>query len=351
MLGSCVSPFELQVTGMLEAVTGIPGRLMQVLLRPESDYSLASLGAALLIATLFLIWRRGKASRPVRLAVIGRALFPRRMLASASVRADAKYFVLNVLFLGSLLSWAIVSSIIVSAGVNGALVDLFGAQKPTTLHPLLVTAIVTVMLFLAFEFAYWFEHWLSHAVPVLWEFHKVHHSAEILTPLTNARIHPVNALIYLNLVGLSVGTMRGLLDYLFGMPVQPFTLAHTNVLFVLFTYLTTHLQHSHVWIAFTGVLGRLILSPAHHQIHHSTDPRHFNKNFGSSLAIFDWMAGTLYVPSAEREKLNFGVDDLNTNHNTLVGGLAGPFLAVWALGLRALRRGRRPSQPRPIAAE
>jgi hypothetical protein len=36
--------------------------------------------------------------------------------------------------------------------------------------------------------------------------------------------------------------------------------------------------------------------PAHHHVHHSANPKHFNKNFGSCLALWDWMFGTLYVP-------------------------------------------------------
>ena len=42
--------------------------------------------------------------------------------------------------------------------------------------------VITAMLFLSYELGYWFNHWLSHKVPVLWEFHKVHHSATVLTP-------------------------------------------------------------------------------------------------------------------------------------------------------------------------
>ena len=54
-----------------------------------------------------------------------------------------------------------------------------------------------------------------------------------------------------------------------------------------------HLQHSHMWIAFRGMLGRIFVSPAHHQVHHSDNPKHFDKNFGSCLALWDWMFGTL----------------------------------------------------------
>jgi sterol desaturase/sphingolipid hydroxylase (fatty acid hydroxylase superfamily) len=54
------------------------------------------------------------------------------------------------------------------------------------------------------------------------------------------------------------------------------------------------------------VLGRIVVSPAHHQVHHSANPKHFNKNFGSCLALWDWMFGTPYMPEKTREPLTFG---------------------------------------------
>ena len=97
-----------------------------------------------------------------------------------------------------------------------------------------------------------------------------------------------------------------------------------------FDFVTVHLQHSHVWIATTGLLGRVILSPAHHQIHHSDNPIHFDKNFGSCLSVWDWLFGTLHMPERERERLNFGVETRARDHHTAIGSLVMPF--VQALG-------------------
>jgi sterol desaturase/sphingolipid hydroxylase (fatty acid hydroxylase superfamily) len=79
-----------------------------------------------------------------------------------------------------------------------------------------------------------------------------------------------------------------------------------------------------MWIAFRGVLGRIFVSPAYHQVHHSSNPKHFNKNFGSCLALWDWMFGTLYVPEKEREPLTFGFPD-QPNAHTVKGELVDPF--------------------------
>ena len=70
----------------------------------------------------------------------------------------------------------------------------------------------------------------------------------------------------------------------------------------------------------------MIMSPAHHQIHHSTNPVHFDKNFGAHLAVMDWLAGTLHVPSKEPEKLTFGVEPDGTDPHSVTGTLIAPLV-------------------------
>ena len=72
-------------------------------------------------------------------------------------------------------------------------------------------------------------------------------------------------------------------------------------------------------------VGRIFISPAHHEVHHSGDPKHFNKNFGSCLALWDWMFGTLYVPAKEREKLTFGFPD-HADAHTFKGEVVAPLV-------------------------
>ncbi|HEU4651196.1 MAG TPA: sterol desaturase family protein, partial [Croceibacterium sp.] len=83
----------------------------------------------------------------------------------------------------------------------------------------------------------------------------------------------------------------------------------TNLLIMVLAVGLTNLQHSHLWVGFGGRWGKWIIGPAHHQIHHSTDPAHFNRNLGSVLTVFDRLFGTFYMPAERREPLRFGVDD------------------------------------------
>jgi len=301
------------------------GQLEKLLFSLGSHFSLTSLTAALLISAIWFAAMRMKRGRRVRAKTIWRALFPRRIVTSRSNQADIGYLFFNVFVFGVVFGWAVLSYQFVSNGIIAGLNATLGPVAPSTLPAWLTRSIITLMLFLAYELGYYFNHWLSHKVPVLWEFHKVHHTAEVLTPLTNFRVHPVYTWIFANILALSAAIANGLGNYMFGDSAYQYALADTNIILVLFIHAYVHLQHSHMWISFRGVMGRIFVSPAHHQVHHSADPRHFNKNFGSCLALWDWMFGTLYVPEAEREVLRFGFEGHPDAH-TVKGELVNPLI-------------------------
>lgn len=301
------------------------GQLEKLLFSLGSHFSLTSLGAALLFAALYFAWRRVRRGRRLRARTIWRALFPKRIVMAKSNQADIGYLFFNVFVFGLVFGWAVLTYQFISNGIIAGLVTLAGPVHPSSLPPWASRSIITVMLFLAYELGYWFNHWLSHKVPLLWEFHKVHHSAEVLTPLTNFRVHPVYTWIFANTLALSAAIANGLGNYMFGDTAYQYALSDTNIILVLFIHVYVHLQHSHVWISFRGLAGRIFVSPAHHQVHHSGDPKHFNKNFGSCLALWDWMFGTLYVPGKQREAISFGFADRRDAH-TVKGELLNPLL-------------------------
>jgi len=316
------------------------GQVNKLLFSLGSHFSLTSLGAALVISALYFARQRHRRGRKIRPRTILRALFPKRILQSRSNQADIGYLFFNVFVFGVVFGWTILSYQFISNGIIAALVAIFGPTTPSTLSPVFTRSVVTAMLFLAYELGYWFNHWLSHKVPLLWEFHKVHHSAEVLTPLTNFRVHPVYTFIFANILAFSAAVANGFGNFLFGDTAYQYAFSDTNIILVLFIHTYVHLQHSHMWISFRGVLGRVLVSPAHHQVHHSADPKHFNKNFGSCLALWDWMFGTLYVPEKEREKLSFGFAD-NPDAHTVKGELVAPLIDAaahikqWVPGRRA----------------
>jgi sterol desaturase/sphingolipid hydroxylase (fatty acid hydroxylase superfamily) len=322
-------------------LSGLGPKLGQTLgdlfLRPGSSISLASLACAFAIATAYVALKRYRRGRSTSPRLVLRALLPRRFLASASGRADIGFFAFNTFAAGVLFGWAIVSTHAVSVFVHDGLTRLIGDSRPPPTSPWVASLEMTVVLFLAYELGYWVDHYLKHRIPALWEFHRVHHTAEHLSPLTNFRVHPVDSILFLNSLALFIGAAHGAMTWGMGAPAQAVLLSGTNVLTLAFLFLLVHLQHSHIWIATRGVLGRLIQSPAHHQLHHSTNPAHFNTNFGGSLALFDWLFGTLLIPTAVPQRLTFGVEAAGERPHSMEGVVVTPFLRLGAMGRARLR--------------
>jgi sterol desaturase/sphingolipid hydroxylase (fatty acid hydroxylase superfamily) len=304
-----------------------------------SMFSLSSLACALGIAIALIAWRLRSRRRRIRLRVILRALFPRRITFHASTGVDVSYLIFNTFIFGAMFSWALFSFRAISNGTINVLTSAFGTPVATTLPEFSTRAALTVVLFLAYEICYWLHHYLCHRVPFLWEFHKVHHSANVLTPITVFRVHPVDTWLFANMMSVVVGAANGVANYAVGITVYQYMLTDTNLILVVFIHVYIHFQHSHLWIAFRGLAGRILLSPAHHQVHHSANPAHFNKNLGSCLAVWDWMFGTLHVPAKAPERLNFGVEAGGRDIQTITEA----YLASFPRAAQSMRGSPRPA--------
>ncbi len=169
-----------------------------------------------------------------------------------------------------------------------------------------IVTLYTVTLFVVKDFSSYWVHWLFHKVPFLWRFHKVHHSARVLNPITQYRIHPIE-LVANNLKGLVVfGVVTGIFDFLSNGKFSIYTIFGVNVLGFLFLTLGANLRHSHVKLKYPSWLENYLISPVQHQIHHSDDPQHFDRNFGSVLAIWDRLFGSL-IKSKGIQRIRFGL--------------------------------------------
>ncbi|MCC6709977.1 MAG: sterol desaturase family protein [Gammaproteobacteria bacterium] len=196
------------------------------------------------------------------------------------------------------------------------------------------------------DFVTFLTHLAHHRVPLLWEFHKVHHSAEVLTPLTVFRKHPLYNVCEHGMNIALIGPLQGLIALGFVGHAPPVTLFGANIVFALFHLAGANLRHSHVWWSFGPLVSHVFSSPAQHQIHHSKAPAHADKNFGEVFALWDWLCGTLYVPGREPEALQFG----------LAGEGAREHRSLWRLYIQpfincaALLRPARVVAPTPMAA-
>lgn len=312
-------------------------RVSSELFSAGSIFSVYSLASSFAIGFCALALRRRKRRGRANLRALARALFRVKILLRESVFADMELFVLSVVLTPVLMGGLVVSINAVAIAVRAMLTGAFGPTASVECCDLAIKVLSTLVLFLAYEIGYWVDHYLKHRVPFLWELHKLHHTADVLTPLTNFRNHPIDSLVFGYNLAFFIGAATGVLDWLFNHRTEFFSVDGKNILFLVFLWTIGHLQHSQMWIPFRGVWGRIFLSPAHHQIHHSTDPKHFNRNLGSVLAVWDWMFGTLEIPSEENPRIVYGASDAGPAPHSLAGMLARPAVmaarALWrALG-------------------
>jgi creatinine amidohydrolase/Fe(II)-dependent formamide hydrolase-like protein len=170
---------------------------------------------------------------------------------------------------------------------------------------------------------------------LLWEFHKVHHSAQVLTPVTAYRMHPVDDLLSMSMAGLLAGGAQGVFNFLQPDNPGPVMVLGLNALLFGFYLAGYNLRHSHIWLSYGPVLGRIFISPAQHQIHHSKAPRHLDKNFGFIFAFWDGCFGSLYLPRG-KENIDIGLTNREDEEYSSIRRLYFlPFVKATSNGVRA----------------
>lgn len=169
--------------------------------------------------------------------------------------------------------------------------------------PIAITVAFTIVAFFFDDFMRFVVHWLMHRVPILWHFHRLHHTATTLTPFTVHRTHPVESFINSSRAVLSLGLVSGVFVWLFGHGLQVWDILGVNALGFVMTLAGSNLRHSHIPLHF-GVAESLLISPAQHQLHHSVD--HTHPNLGSFLSWWDRLCGS-WMAGSEARDLRFGL--------------------------------------------
>ena len=140
--------------------------------------------------------------------------------------------------------------------------------------PLQVLGIVFIT-----DFAQYWVHRASHQLPLLWRFHKVHHSAEVMDWLAGSRLHFIDILLTRSLV-------------LIPMVVLGFSQEAINIYLPLLA-LQSVFNHCNVNYPL-GFLRKWVVIPQFHHWHHTRDAALIDKNFSVSLPLFDLLFGTYY---------------------------------------------------------
>jgi sterol desaturase/sphingolipid hydroxylase (fatty acid hydroxylase superfamily) len=307
---------------------------LSLISQPYSLFFLPTYAVAAVFGVLLLMIVK---RRIFNRASIVALLWPARLMEHPSTKLDIKLFFISAYYL--LLQGLLVGAVTL-VSVDGAIagLDWLAGFRPEALEPSwLITGVTMFLVFLAVEFGYWLSHYLMHRIPALWEFHKVHHSAEVLTPATEWRQHPLELLIWPCLIGTSACLVQGPMIWAFGASAQVIDPMNANLISLVFWYTTVHLRHTELPIFAPNWLAHLVQTPPHHQIHHSVNPKHFDKNMGYCLSIFDWLFGTLYIPKRD-EKLTFGLGHQDTALETAVGSVVAPFGRAFSILMKPWRK-------------
>lgn len=163
-----------------------------------------------------------------------------------------------------------------------------------------------IIYWITVDFLGYWLHRLQHSNRFLWAFHSVHHAQERLTYLTSFRIHPgeqilANLIMFVPLLVLGIPTR-------FWIPLYVAQLTFELV------------QHAELPWRY-GRLYPILVSPVFHGLHHSTDRRHYDRNFGKVLSLWDFLFGTA-VSDAARPR-EYGVAGLKVPE-TFSGQLMAP---------------------------
>jgi sterol desaturase/sphingolipid hydroxylase (fatty acid hydroxylase superfamily) len=192
-------------------------------------------------------------------------------------RTDLVHFVVNNLLTTALLVVTVIGiGTALRAAVPGSLRSAVAGQS---------LGLQFIEAFLLAELCGYWAHRATHTVPVLWRFHRVHHSIEEMDWLAAGRLHPIDQAFTRSCIVLPLVALG-------------FTRATFGAFLVLVTFQALFI-HANVRFRF-GPLRWLISTPEFHHWHHSGDPAAYNSNFAGELPVLDLLFGTLHLPTGKR---------------------------------------------------
>ncbi|MCW5911677.1 MAG: sterol desaturase family protein [Cyclobacteriaceae bacterium] len=147
---------------------------------------------------------------------------------------------------------------------------------------------VWILLLLSTDLVWYWYHRLGHEINLFWGAHIVHHQSEEFNYTVSARITTLQAIV------------RNLFWCL--LPLAGFHPAMVIAILVVHgTY--SFFTHTQV-IGKLGWLEHILITPSHHGVHHASNPKYLDKNYGDIFVFWDKLFGTF---QAEEEKPIYGL--------------------------------------------
>jgi sterol desaturase/sphingolipid hydroxylase (fatty acid hydroxylase superfamily) len=284
-----------------------------------------------IITVVFWLFRKGRGAKDAdgreRPMGLMEYLLPKRIYTHPSARVDIGLYLLDkgmmpiwiLAFLGSVapfvehntiksVQWAFGASPLLTPTIGWRL--LYGA----------VTVLIADMIF-------FFTHYMMHKTEIGWAIHKVHHSAQVLTPLTRPREHFIAGPVWALGPAIGLSISGGIFAWAFNGDITRITIMNVGIFSLLYA-LNGNFRHYHVSFRYPRWLEYWLQSPGMHHTHHSYLEKHWDTNLGLVTSIWDRMFGTLYI--ADRyEETPWGLSPHDqSQYTTLSDNLITPFREI-----------------------
>jgi sterol desaturase/sphingolipid hydroxylase (fatty acid hydroxylase superfamily) len=292
------------------------GGLAMVMEAVKASYSDLALSIPLVLAGIlitgtlyYVILVRPQLEKPKLTAWLA-YLFPREHYTGRSARIDIWIWLLNGLIFIPLFEISVaLFGLAMGVSVYDILLGLGGERLQIADSLLILAAVQFLGFWFGQGFGQYVGHLAMHKIPLFWALHRAHHSAESSNLFTFLRSHPVEHFINgaTRVAGAAFGI--GLALYVTGGQLLPNAIQAIfwfNILYVLIGFRSV--DHLHIPVRYGPPLDVLLGSPIMHQLHHSAELQHRDKNMGGAGYLFDWMFGTLYIPKSG-ETWRWGLND------------------------------------------
>ena len=159
--------------------------------------------------------------------------------------------------------------------------------------PVLVVASMVLL-----DLVIYAQHILFHRIPMLWRFHRMHHTDLDLDVTSGSRFHPVEILLSVLIKFAAIA--------LLGAP------AVAVLLFEVLLNAGAMFNHANLRLpgALDRVLRAIIVTPDMHRVHHSVIATETNANFGFNLSCWDRVFGNYIAqPQGGHANMEIGLPE------------------------------------------
>jgi sterol desaturase/sphingolipid hydroxylase (fatty acid hydroxylase superfamily) len=142
--------------------------------------------------------------------------------------------------------------------------------------------------YVLFDFCSYWAHNISHRMRFLWATHVPHHSGEHFNLTISFRLSWVQYIKIFFFLPVQVVGFH---------PVIIFLVNQIGILFQFWVH-TEYIGKLHPWVEF------LFATPSNHRVHHGSQEKYINKNYGATFILWDRIFGTY---QKEEEQVVYGI--------------------------------------------